>query len=428
VAVETRPATSTRATSHRTYVSLGVTCITLAIAYGVWYAYSVFLVALLREFGWTRSVLGGAFSVFTLVNGAANSVLGWLVDRLGPRRLVVAGGAILAAGLWADSLIQTPAQLYLAFGVLTAVGVATAGWTPAVLLVQRDFPDRLGLALGIAGAGIGLGISGVVPLCQALIDALGWRSAFRVLSLVAAVWIIPVTWWVVAEGPAGPRPPLDPAATPGGPDQRRPPRATGAITLAMALATVGFWMIAIAKFLGNIGTQALHVHQAAYLVDHGSTPRLAATVVSVVGAASMVGKIGGGWLSDVLRREVVYVLGMASVIAGIGVLGLVATQPFVLLAYLYAVLFGLGYAVTASLVPAMMSDRFRGPHFGAIFGVGQVGSAIGSALGAWLAGRIFDATGSYAIAFTAAAVATAAAAGCAWIIRLPPRTSPPVNP
>jgi nitrate/nitrite transporter NarK len=153
VAGESRPATWTGATSRRAYAALGVTCVTLAIAYGVWYAYSVFLVALLREFGWTRSVLGGAFSVFTLVNGAANSVLGWLVDRFGPRRLVVAGGAILALGLWADSLVETPWQLYLAFGGLTAVGVATAGWTPAVLLVQRDFPDRLGLALGIAGAG-----------------------------------------------------------------------------------------------------------------------------------------------------------------------------------------------------------------------------------------------------------------------------------
>lgn len=414
-------AEGTGGTSLRACAALGVTCVTLAIAYGVWYAYSVFLVALLREFGWTRSVLGGAFSVFTLTNGAANSVLGWLVDRLGPRRLVVAGGIVLAAGLLADSLVETPWQLYLAFGGLTAVGVATAGWTPAVLLVQRDFPDRLGLALGIAGAGIGLGISGVVPLCQALIDALGWRWAFRVLALVAAGWIVPVTWWVVAERPAEPRPAIAPARPPGRAPEEHGPGPEGAITLGMALATLGFWMIVVAKFLGNIGTQALHVHQAAFLVDHGSTPRLAATVVSAVGAASMVGKIGGGWLSDFLRREVVYVLGMASVIAGIAVLGLVATHPAVLLGYLYAALFGMGYAVTASLIPAMMSDRFRGPHFGAIFGVGQIGSAVGSALGAWLAGRIYDVTGSYAIAFTAAAVATAAAAVCAWVVRLPPR-------
>ena len=85
----------------------------------------------------------------------------------------------------------------------------------------------------------------------------------------------------------------------------------------------------------------------------------------------------------------------------------------------YAVLFGVGYSVTAFVVPAMMSDRFRGPHFGSIFGATQVASALGSALGAWLAGRIFDATGSYAIAFAIAAGAAAVAALSVWASRVP---------
>ena len=94
---------------------------------------------------------------------------------------------------------------------------------------------------------------------------------------------------------------------------------------------------------------------------------------------------------------------MVGMIVGVGVLWLVALAPSAWLALGYAVLFGIGYSVTAFIVPAMMSDRFRGPHFGSIFGATQVASALGSALGAWLAGRIFDATGSYAIAFSLAA-------------------------
>src|SRR5687767_10817620 len=101
---------------------------------------------------------------------------------------------------------------------------------------------------------------------------------------------------------------------------------------------------------------------------------LAASVISVVGAASIVGKTGGGSLSDHLARETVYVLGMVSMIASLGLLWLVAVSPQPWLTYGYAALFGLGDAVTASLVPAMVSDRFRGPHFGAIFGVSQIGS------------------------------------------------------
>src|SRR5262245_29846256 len=217
--------------------TLGVCVVTLALAYGVYYAYSVFLVALLREFGWSRSVLAGAFSIFSLVHGAANPVLGWSGDRIGPRRLIMAGGLLLGAALWVDSLIASRWQLYLAFGVLTAAGVSTAGWTPAVMLVQRQFSQRLGLALAITGSGIGLGIFLVVPICQAMIDAFGWRWAFRVLAVVTAAWIIPATW-LALPATAAPRPRREPTAS-------RERTASGAeLTLLAAVASAPFWLIA----------------------------------------------------------------------------------------------------------------------------------------------------------------------------------------
>jgi MFS family permease len=156
------------------------------------------------------------------------------------------------------------------------------------------------------------------------------------------------------------------------------------------------------------------VHQAAFFVDHGLPAMTAASVISVVGASSILGKTGGGFVSDLFPREAVYALGMVGMIGGVVVLWLGAAAPSPWLAMGYGVLFGLGYSVTAFVVPAMMSDRFRGPHFGAIFGATQVASALGSALGAWLAGRIFDATGSYALAFSIAAGAAAVAALSVW--------------
>ena len=392
------------------YLALAVTVVTLALAYGVWYAYSVFLVALLREFGWSRSVLAGAFSIFTLVSGGAGPVLGALADRFGPRRLILIGGVLLAGSLWADSLITRAWHLYLTFGLLTAVGVATAGWTPAVVMVQRQWKARLGLALGIAGSGVGLGIFLVVPLCQALIDGFGWRWAFRVLAVLCALWILPATYLAIRDAPPLPRVPVARSGD-GHP-------ATGEHSLERALANRSFRLIGLAVFLGSICSQTLHVHQAAFLVDHGLSAMTAASVISVVGAASILGKTGGGWISDYLSRELVYALGMIGMILGVGVLWLVALAPSAWLALGYAVLFGVGYSVTAFIVPAMMSDRFRGPHFGSIFGATQVASALGSALGAWLAGRIFDATGSYAIAFTLAAAAAAVAAVSVWAGRM----------
>src|SRR5918999_2978652 len=106
---------------RRRTAALGVIALSLAIAYGIWYSYSVILVALLAEFGWSRSVLAGAFSVFTLVHGGVNPVIGALCARFRPARVMAAGGALMGLALVADSFIAAPAHLYLAFGVFTAI-------------------------------------------------------------------------------------------------------------------------------------------------------------------------------------------------------------------------------------------------------------------------------------------------------------------
>src|SRR3970282_1848739 len=119
------PPTSTR------YAALGVIALTLALAYGIWYSYSVILVALLREVGWRRLGLAGAFSVFTVVHGGLNPWIGALCARVGGLRVMAFGGAAMGLTLFADSFISTPLELYLGFGVATALAVAAAGWIPS---------------------------------------------------------------------------------------------------------------------------------------------------------------------------------------------------------------------------------------------------------------------------------------------------------
>ena len=385
---------------------------TLGLAYGVWYGYAVFLVALLREFGWSRSVVAGAFSTFTLVHGLVAYPIGWLCDRTGPRRLVLAGGALLSLGLFLDALVTRPWHLYLVFGVLTALGVASAGWVPAVILVQRWYPQRLGTMLGFTSAGIGVGIFVVVPASQALIDVVGWRGAFGVLAVVMAFWIVPSALWVLHDPPrpAGPAP----GGRPGGPD----------VSLRQAIATPRFWLIAVAQGAASFVNQMLLAHQVAYLVDHGVTTLVAASVVGVVGLGSIVGKAGGGWASDTFGREITYTVGMALVAASIGTLGLLALAPGPLWAYLYGALIGVGYAVTAPLMPAVVSDLYRGRHFGAIFGAIQAANAVGGSAGPWVAGRIFDVRGSYALAFALALGAGLLAMAALWIAGPRRRLSP----
>jgi len=406
----------------RRSLSLGVIATTLGLAYGIWYSYSVILVALLAEFGWSRSLLAGAFSTFAIVHGIANPFVGRLCDKVRPPLLVGIGGLLLGSALWLNSLITQPWHLYVGFGVLTAVSVALCGWLPALVMVERRYQHRLGLAMGIVSSGIGVGMLTVVPLCQLLIDAYGWRVAFQVLGYICTFWIVPAAVYLAASNPRAAAAPdtdefvhdlAESVAT----SSAQSAPADGSVTLRSAMRSTPFWLMVAAFFFGSTCSQTLHVHQVAYLVDHGHTAILAASVVGVVGLASVLGKTGGGWLSDRVERELVFVCGIAILVASFGVLALQGSVPSAIGVYLYAIMLGIGYSATASLVPAMMSDRFGGVHFGSIIGIGLFGSAAGSATGPWLAGFIFDRTGSYDMAFAIAAVC-GVAAGCAgWVAR-----------
>lgn len=397
----------------RRNIALGVVALTLAIAYGIWYAYSVFLVALLAEFGWSRSLLAGAFSVFTLVHGGVNPLVGALCARFRSLRVMAAGGAAMAVTLFLDSFISSPLHLYLGFGVATAAAIALGGWVPSLVFVQRNFQERLGLSVGIISSGVGVGMLLVVPLTQLLIDLWGWRAAFRVLALIALVWIVPSSLWLRGFMLA----PENRGQTQVKQNQENSGSDPGFLTLRQAMGTPTFWLIIAMFFFGNVASQTLHVHQVAYLVDHGMAALVAASVVGVVGVASIVGKTGGGWLSDRVEREVVYVAGIAILVASAFALLALGAAPSRWAAYGYALLLGVGYSVTAAITPLIVADRFGGPHFGAIVGVGLIGTATGSALGPWMAGRLYDATGSYTVPFLIAAGSGVLAMAACWTAR-----------
>jgi MFS family permease len=148
-----------------------------------------------------------------------------------------------------------------------------------------------------------------------------------------------------------------------------------------------------------------------------------ATVVGIVGVASVAGKAGWGTLSDRVGREPTYSLAFACVALSVGVLALAGAHPRTLLPYAYAVLIGVGYAVTAPLTPAISSDLFGGPQFPRIFGMLHLANSLGGALGAWVAGLIFDATGGYALALPIAAGMAVLAPALLWAVA-PRRPNP----
>jgi MFS family permease len=367
---------------------VGTTFVTLVVVYGIWYSYSVFLVALIREFGWSRSLVSGAFSFFVLVHGSFGPVVGWMARWAGIRRLLLVGGVVMAAGLALTAETRQIWHLYLAFGGITAIGMSLAGWVPAVVLVQGWSPQRFGTAMGFASAGIGVGILGLVPLAQLLIDWWGWQWALRMEAILTVAWLLPASCWLVRDPPgltrSGPGVPETPAAG------NQP-----YWTLAGAIRTWRFWGVAGVFFAGNFVTQMLLIHQIAYLVDHGVSAMAAASIGGTVGLVSIGAKIGWGILSDRIGRETTCALAFGCVIAGIGALVLAGRHPASPLSFVYAVLIALGYGVLSPVFPAVADDLFGGPGFSTIYGVLYAAICLGLAAGAWSAGKIFDLTGSY---------------------------------
>ncbi len=399
------------------WIVLGTTFITLGMILGVWYSYSVFLVAFLREFGWSRSLVAGAFSVLVLVHGCAAPLTGWLAGRVGPRRVIMAGACVLGGGLLLTAETRQWWHLYLAFGGVSAVGITMAGWIPAVVLVRGWFAGRFGTAMGIASAGIGAGIFGLVPFAQLLVDWVGWRWAYRILAMLILGWVLPATAALVRE--AAPAAPLITA-----PGPSKPSKADAHWTLSAAIGDWHFWGLAGVYFSGNFVTQMLMVHQVAYLVDHGVSPLVAASAGGLIGFVSVLGKLGGGALSDRAGRELAYTLSFACIIASLGAVVLAGRYPASSLPYFYAVLMGLGYGGMAPIAPAAASDLFKGPAFATIFSSAYPAMCVGIAAAAWVAGQIFDKTGSYALALWVAFGMAIFSPVLFWIVA-PSRPNPP---
>ena len=256
------------------WVILAGALVSLGLTYSVMYSFTVFYVALLDAFGWGRGESAAVYSVFMITSGAGALAAGALSDRFGSGRVIAGGGTVLAIGLLACSQVTALWQFYLAYGLLAAFGVSVAGWTACVTLVNRWFSARLGLALGIASGGIGVGIMIVVPLVQMMITSFGWRAAYVALAGIVFFGLLPLGLIVMRGGPEDLDQRVDGAAPDaagskhsGEPSRGRrveivdPEWATRDWTVGTALKTRQCWLLVAVKLTGGIATQMVFVHQ-----------------------------------------------------------------------------------------------------------------------------------------------------------------------
>ncbi|MFO7964011.1 MAG: MFS transporter [Desulfobacterales bacterium] len=385
-----------------------VAFVTLGIAFGVWYSFSVFILAIIREFEWSRAAASSIFSLFILSHAIMGFAAGHLQDRFGPRAVIPAGAFFLALALVLTSRAQSLWHFQAAYGLMAGSAMSFLGFVSHSVFIPRWFERKRGLALGIAMAGIGFGMLLMVPFAERLITAFGWRSAYRYLAGIVLFIVLPINIILTRRGPEDVH--QIPDGFPPTEEQSagKPKRELVIVDeawanvewdLQKAWRTRRFWILCATFFAVAFANQSVLLHAVSAMVDSGMERKMAAYFFGIAGISGSAGKICFGYLSDILGRERTKLIADVVAVAGIGAL-LAVSMVKGPMPLLFGLLFGMGYGAVAPLIPAVTADIFLGRNFGKIFAVIAVGGGIGGATGAYVSGLLRDLSGSYALPFT----------------------------
>src|SRR5947199_1553615 len=404
---------------------LGGAFATFTISAGLMHSYAVFLVAFLEDFRGSRSDVSLAYSASQLVAGVSAPLVGALVDRLGPRRLVLLGGTLLALGLLGSAYARALWHIIVLYGVVMTIGANCLGLVVFVPLLSQWFVRRRGMAISIVQSANGFGRAASAPLAQLLISAIGWRRAYLAQAALMVALVLPLAGFFRGTDPSA-------AATRTAPESPQEPPEVAAPsdrdwTVSDAMRTRHFWLLSIVYLCTGLGSFFVSLHQLAFAVDVGFDKLYAATVLGLGSFLAIGGTIVTGTLSDYIGREWSAILAYGISIIGV-VCALLITSPDQLwLLWLHACFFGLTWGARGPAITAKTADLFPGGRLGTILGVITIGSGIGSAVGSWAAGWIFDLSGSYRVAFMLSIAAYLCGCIAFWALRRPPVLRPQIR-
>jgi len=373
------------------YIVVFAAFIIMAISWGTFFSFGIFFNPLLADFGWTRAVTSGAFTLAAFILGSLSIVTGRLSDKFGLRIVTSTCGLSLGLGFLLMYQISAIWQLYLFYGVLVAAGIAGC-WAPLTATVARWFIKRRGLMTGIVTSGIGLGTVVIPLVATRLISSYGWRTSCIVIGITDLVLIIVVAQLLRRD-------PRQIGQLPYGENETKQEsiilKVTG-FSFQKAAHTRQFWISCVMYFCFGFFSHTITVHIVPHATELGIQPISAANILAIIGALGFIGRIIMGSVSDKIGIKSSLIVGF--ILASIVFFWLQVAQELWML-YIFAVIFGFAYAGLSALQSLVAAELFGLSSLGIIVGSFTFSFTAGGAVGAFLAGYIFDITGSYYSAF-----------------------------
>lgn len=345
--------------------------------YGLPFFYDFFI----KDFGWSRAVVtsGNALGKL-LVAPLFGFIAGWIIDRYGPRRMMMAGALMTGSALIGLSLMNSLGMFYL-FYVLNAMGYVFGGPLPCQVLISRWFTKNRGKAMGIAYLGIGTG-GALVPLIAAGLEKnIGWHLALTSLGVLIILIAFPLAFFIK-------EPPVEKIVV---------KKAEASVPIKTILTNRNFYLLAFGSMCSIGAVGGVNQHLKLYLRDLSFTQSQAAHVLSLVLLSSLAGRVLMGMLADIIRRK--YVMILIYLIVG-GSIPLLLIPDFPGKVYIFAAIFGIGLGGDYMIIPLIAGDLFGVRTLGRVMGIILVADGLAESIMPMLVGTIYDAAGNYTIGFT----------------------------
>jgi len=373
----------------------------LALSLGTRHGFGLFLTPMSADFGWGRGVFAFAIALQNLIWGIAQPFTGALADRFGAQRAIIVGGVLYAAGLVLMGLADSPLSLSLSAGLLIGIGLSGTSFSVILGVVGRAVPvEKRSMAMGIAAAAGSFGQFAMLPGTLGLIGWLGWSAALITLGIMVAL-IVPLAAMVKD------RPPVS-----------QGPQQTLGEALREACSHSGFWLLALGFFVCGFQVVFIGVHLPAYLVDQHLPAIVGTTVLALVGLFNVFGTYIAGWLGG--RRSKPRLLSALYLARGVVIALFISVPLTIWTAYAFGIAMGLLWLSTVPLTNGTVATLFGVRNLSMLGGIVFLFHQLGSFMGGWLGGYLYDHTGSYDLVWQISILLSVVAAALNWPVREQP--------